>query len=115
VADELGLGRVRVLSLEGRDQAAQRWYEGEPGPRSVVAKNAPAACRSCGFLTRMAGPLGTVFGVCANDVAVDDGRVVSLDHGCGAHSEAAPTAAPKPQALPAPVLDTVNFDDVESF
>ena len=26
-------------------------------------------------------------GICANEWAADDGRVVSLDHGCGAHSE----------------------------
>ena len=32
VADELGLGRNRVLSVEGRDLAAQRWYDGEQGP-----------------------------------------------------------------------------------
>ena len=35
----------------------------------------------------MAGQIRHVFGVCANELAVDDGRVVSLDHGCGAHSE----------------------------
>ncbi len=29
---ELGLGRPRVLSAEGREAAAQRWYEGESGP-----------------------------------------------------------------------------------
>jgi hypothetical protein len=29
-----------------------------------------------------------MFGVCANLFAPDDGRVVSADHGCGAHSEA---------------------------
>ena len=28
-----------------------------------------------------------LFGICANEWAADDGRVVSLDHGCGAHSE----------------------------
>ncbi len=28
------------------------------------------------------------FGVCGNFYAPDDGRVVSADHGCGAHSEA---------------------------
>ena len=32
VARELGLGRVRTLSPEGRDQAAQRWYDGDAGP-----------------------------------------------------------------------------------
>jgi hypothetical protein len=29
-----------------------------------------------------------VFGVCGNVYAPDDGRAVSVDHGCGAHSEA---------------------------
>lgn len=28
-----------------------------------------------------------MFGVCANKMAPDDGRVVALAHGCGAHSE----------------------------
>jgi hypothetical protein len=28
-----------------------------------------------------------VFGVCANAWSPSDGQVVSLDHGCGAHSE----------------------------
>ena len=115
VADELGLGRVRVLSLEGRDQASTRWYQGDRGPRATVAQGAPADCASCGFLVRVAGPLGTVFGLCANEVAVDDGQVVSLDHGCGAHSEANPVAVSLPQGLPEPVLDTVSFDDLESF
>ena len=36
----------------------------------------------------MRGALSRVFGVCANEYAPDDGRVVSFDHGCGAHSEA---------------------------
>ena len=52
-----------------------------------MAKAAPAHCRSCGFLTPLAGALGTAFGACANAMSPDDGRVVALDHGCGAHSE----------------------------
>ena len=28
-----------------------------------------------------------MFGVCGNLYAPDDGKVVSADHGCGAHSE----------------------------
>lgn len=84
---ELGLGRPRVLSLEGRAEAAERWYDGDAGPRSALAKAAPATCSSCGFLTPLAGALGTVFGACANGYAADDGRVVALTHGCGAHSE----------------------------
>ena len=35
----------------------------------------------------LAGSLRTAFGVCANGSAPDDGRVVALAHGCGAHSE----------------------------
>jgi hypothetical protein len=32
--------------------------------------------------------LRSTFGVCANAISPDDARVVSVDHGCGAHSEA---------------------------
>ena len=35
----------------------------------------------------MAGALRQVFGVCTNAWSPSDGAVVSLDHGCGAHSE----------------------------
>ena len=41
----------------------------------------------CGFYLPLAGSLRQVFGVCGNLFAPDDGRVVSADHGCGAHSE----------------------------
>jgi hypothetical protein len=112
---EVGLGRPRVLSLEGRDLAAQRWYDGSHGPHAAIAQSAPGTCSSCGFLVRLAGPLSTVFGVCANAYANDDGRVVSLDHGCGAHSEARLHKRNLPQPLPEPVLDTVTWDDLEQF
>ncbi|MGZ4494202.1 MAG: DUF3027 domain-containing protein [Nocardioides sp.] len=115
VADELGLGRSRVLSLEGRDLAAQRWYDGSHGPEAAIAQSAPASCGSCGFLVRLAGPLSTVFGVCANAFANDDGRVVSFDHGCGAHSEAQLGKKNLPAPLPEPVLDTLTWDDLETF
>ncbi len=84
---ELGLGRPRVLSAEGRDDAAQRWYDGAHGPTAEVALKAPAHCNSCGFFIPMAGVLRQVFGVCAGEWSPSDGTVVSLDHGCGAHSE----------------------------
>ena len=35
---ELGLGRPRVLSAEGRERAAQRWYDGEHGPGAEIAR-----------------------------------------------------------------------------
>jgi hypothetical protein len=84
---ELGLGRVRVLSLDGRADAAERWYDGDRGPAAPIAKAAPARCGDCGFLVPLAGSLRQLFGACANGYAPDDGRVVSFDHGCGAHSE----------------------------
>ncbi|MDU0348187.1 DUF3027 domain-containing protein [Actinomyces sp. MRS3W] len=85
--DELDLGRARVLSAEGYRRAAQRWYDGDHGPDADGVRKAHATCSTCGFLVPMAGRLRRTFGVCANEWAPDDGRVVSLDHGCGAHSE----------------------------
>ena len=84
---ELGLGRPRVLSLDGRADAAERWYDGPAGPDAPVAQAAPGRCQDCGFLVSLAGALGRAFGACANGMAPDDGRVVALTHGCGAHSE----------------------------
>lgn len=115
VATELGLGRVRTLSLEGRDLAAQRWYDGEQGPSSALAKSAPAPCTSCGFLLRLAGPLSEVFGVCANGNANDDGRVVSFDHGCGGHSEVQIAKKNLPAPPPDPILDEITIEGLESF
>lgn len=85
---DLGAARPRVLSIEGRDQASKRWYESDRGPRTPLAMSAPKPCQSCGFFIPITGALRGAFGVCANAVAPDDGRVVSTDHGCGAHSEA---------------------------
>lgn len=111
VALELGFGRVRVLSLEGRDDAADRWYDGAAGPMTPIAQAAPAQCGTCGFLVRLAGGLGPMFGACANEYAPDDGRVVSADHGCGAHSEAVVEDA-TPPARVAVVVDDFRFEEV---
>ncbi len=85
---EFGLGRARVLSIVGRDAAAKRWHEGDRGPNTPMANYAPKPCQSCGFFIPISGALRTAFGVCANALAPDDARVVAVDHGCGAHSEA---------------------------
>ncbi len=101
---ELGLGRPRVLSRRGRDDAAARWYSGVHGPTSAGAVAAEKPCSTCGFLVLLAGSMRTTFGVCANEWSPDDGRVVSMDHGCGAHSE---TDAPAPRSeWPALPVDT---------
>ena len=85
--DELDLGRPRVLSAQGVASAAKRWYGGDHGPDAEGVRKAHATCSTCGFFVPMAGALRAIFGVCANEWAADDGSVVSLDHGCGAHSE----------------------------
>lgn len=84
---EVGLGRTRVLSVDGRDVAADRWDGGEFGPGAAMAEAAAKACATCGFLIHVSGPLSRAFGVCANEFSPADGRLVSLAFGCGAHSE----------------------------
>ncbi len=115
VIDEIGLGRARALSMTGRDLAAQRWYDGEQGPDVPLAQSAPGRCSGCGFLVRLEGPLATMFGVCANEYANDDGRVVALNHGCGAHSEAQLRKKQLPPPLADHVFDTLNDEDLEQF
>jgi Protein of unknown function (DUF3027) len=104
--------RARVLSSIGRDDTALRWYTSEHGPKTPLAHAAPGLCASCGFYVRLAGPLGQVFGVCANAYAPDDGRVVSVDHGCGAHSEA--VFAPSAEQPLRPVIDELGYDLVDT-
>ena len=76
VAFEFGLGRVRVLSLDGRLDAADRWYDGDGGPDTPMASRRPAHCGTCGFYLPLAGSLRAAFGVCGNEITVHDGRVV---------------------------------------
>lgn len=114
-AREVGLGREWVLSVEGREMAADRWQDGEAGPDAAIAQQASGVCHSCGFLVSLAGPLSGRFGLCANGMANDDGRVVSFDHGCGAHTDARLSRSAAVQELPPPVFDTVGVDEVESF
>jgi hypothetical protein len=104
-------GRSRVLSAYGRDDTAERWYESDHGPRTPLSHAAPAHCVSCGFFVPLSGALGRLFGACGNAYAPDDGRVVSADHGCGAHSEAAGTGS-SPQVT-APVIDEFGYDLVD--
>lgn len=87
VARELGGGRERVLSFDGKLEAADRWFSGDFGPGSEMARSAPATCVTCGFFLQLAGSMGGEFGVCANGVSPADGRVVSVEFGCGAHSQ----------------------------
>jgi hypothetical protein len=107
---ELGVLRPRVLSPIGLDDAVDRWYSGDAGPEAPLAQAAPASCATCGFLLAIGGRLSQAFGVCANGYSPSDGRVVSLEHGCGAHSEAA--VIPSAHVPPPPVLDNLGYDVV---
>lgn len=114
VADELGLGRARVLSPFGRDDAALRWAGSDAGPDSELARAAPAHCATCGFLVQLSGPLRPAFGVCGNALSPLDARVVALDSGCGAHSEGGDPGSAEFATAPAvadPVLDEEALAD----
>lgn len=95
---ELGLGRARVLSVHGRDEAAERWQRGETGPNAAMARQASLTCSTCGFLVTVGGALGQAFGMCANAFGAADGRVVALTFGCGAHSEVVVDVVPDEDA-----------------
>lgn len=108
VVSELGLGRERVLSAYGRDDAAERWLAGEGGPDTPTAQHAPAPCSTCGYFVRLRGELGALFGGCANSLSPSDARVVSIDHGCGAHSDV--VSQETGGELPDPIWDTIAVD-----
>jgi hypothetical protein len=110
VAFELGLGRARVLSREGRLDAAERWFEGDHGPSAAMARHAPAHCGTCGFLLPLAGSLRAGFGVCGNEITATDGTVVSVEYGCGAHSE---VVIDLPQLADASVTVYDDGEDIE--
>ncbi len=75
-----------------------------------AALAASAPCSTCGFLLLLAGSLRTEFGVCANEWSPDDGRVVSMDHGCGAHSETNVSTVPSDWPDPVRAEDPLDTD-----
>jgi hypothetical protein len=89
VALELDLLRPRVLSPIGLDDAVDRWVAGDHGPEA---------------------PMAQAFGICANEISPSDGHVVTMDHGCGAHSEAVvvPTMAERTE----PAIDDGSYEVV---
>ena len=107
---ELDLMRPRVLSPIGLDDAVDRWSAGPHGADAPIAQSAPALCATCGFRVPIRGTLGQAFGLCANEISPSDGHVVSLGHGCGAHSEA--VVVPALAERPEPVIDEVGFEPV---
>ena len=112
VAEEIGIGRERVLSPEGRIAASERWRESDFGPRSAMARHAPGPCASCGFYLPLAGSLRLSLGACANEYSPADGHVVAADYGCGAHSQATLERSDGDPAefTPTARYDTADFD-----
>ena len=84
---ELGLGRERVLGTEGREDVATRWYRGSHGPTAASAIASTQPCQTCAFYVPLTGSMRLMFGACTNEWSPSDGKVVSVDHGCGAHSQ----------------------------
>lgn len=103
---ELGLGREQILSVTGLQMAVERWFGGEHGPRTAMAKAAPDTCSTCGFLVPLGGSLGQVFGVCANEFGAADGQIVAMSYGCGAHSSVRSV-----ESTPVPVVPLVIDDE----
>ena len=109
--DEFELSRRHVLSSLGRAQTAKRWYEGPHGPKALSTKTAGGSvCETCGFFIPLKGDLSRMFGVCANKWSPDDGRVVSLDHGCGEHSEIDPPQPSRLWVQSKPAFDDLHID-----
>ena len=113
VAEDLGLGRVRTLSREGLDMAAERWHAGTGGPDAPLAKSAPDSCWSCGFLVRLSGSLSETLRRLRQRQRQRRRPRGHLDHGCGAHSEVKLARKQQPLPLPDHVLDTLTDDELE--
>ena len=102
-AAEFGLGRRWVMGAWGRSEAAERWHDGDYGPGSPMSRSTKRVCRDCGFFLPLAGSLGSMFGVCGNELSAD-GRVVDKQYGCGAHSD-----TPAPAGTGSPMYEP--YDD----
>lgn len=103
---EFGLGRERVLAPEGREATAERWYRGSHGPTAASAVASTAPCSTCAFFVPLTGSMRLAFGACANEWSPSDGRVVSVDHGCGAHSQTDAERRQSEWPDPDPLVDT---------
>lgn len=110
---EFGLGRARILAPEARDAVAERWYRGSHGPNAASAVAATAPCSTCAFFVPMTGSFRMLFGACSNEWSPSDGRVVSVDHGCGAHSETEAERRMSEWPAPDPLVDTDAVSDFD--
>lgn len=110
---EFGLGRERVLAPEAREAVADRWYRGSHGPTATSAVSSAAACATCAFWVPITGTFRVLFGACANEWSPSDGRVVSVDHGCGAHSQTEAERRLSEWPGPDPIVDSGAIDELD--
>jgi hypothetical protein len=110
---EFGLGRERVLAPEGRDAAAERWHRGSHGPTAASAVISTAQCSTCAFFIPLTGSMRLAFGACSNEWSPSDGRVVSVDHGCGAHSQTDAERRTSEWPAPDPIVDSGAMDALD--
>jgi hypothetical protein len=75
-----------------------------------MARSAPGPCATCGFWLPLAGSLRQRVGACGNVYAPADGRVVTADYGCGAHSQATLVVAEPTEVVRSARYDTGGFD-----
>ncbi|WEV71853.1 DUF3027 domain-containing protein [Bifidobacterium sp. ESL0790] len=109
--EDFHLSRRHVMSPMGRSQTAQRWYQGQHGPKSLSTKTSEGnLCSTCAFFIGLKGDLNTMFGLCANRWSPDDGRVVSVDHGCGEHSEIEESEPTRLWVQSKPAFDDLHID-----
>ena len=71
---------------------------------------APGPCGTCGFWLPLAGSLRARLGACGNVYAPADGRVVTVDYGCGAHSQATLVPVDTTPVVTSARYDTSEFD-----
>jgi hypothetical protein len=98
------------MSAQGRGEAVARWSAGDFGPRAPMARQAPGPCGTCGFWLPLAGSLRGRFGACGNGYSPADGHVVTVDYGCGAHSQATLVAESAAEVVTSARYDTSDFD-----
>jgi hypothetical protein len=75
-----------------------------------MARQAPGPCGTCGFWLPLAGSLRARLGACGNAYSPADGRVVTVDYGCGAHSQATLVAQEPVEVTTSARYDTSDFD-----
>ena len=108
VVAELGLGRERVLSPHGRDEAAERWLAGDGGPDNQMTRLAPGVCETCGFFVRVQGGLASLLEMRERVLRI--GRA-GRQRGSRLRGTFHRRAAEPGRTAPAPVWETIEWDD----